>query len=402
MIDVLKRLAELDAQNPNVVQENEFRRPETARFKSRERNVGLDTEYQGATVVWGKNKSKTFPNYDEADRFKNNLERKYPGLKAEVFEDVKEQNLEECGMMDSMGGMSQPHTPASINMTAASGEELSGMLKDIMSLAGLNNTADEMPMSSEPAAQTLEPAGPEMDATTSMRSVIDKMNPEDSEEKTDEEYNTSPDPELYGEVPANRDPAGSPGAAKGRNMTNHPVARVSAMEQQLMAEYKKFINENMYDEPEDDLRSSVLEILKQIYDGAKSGEDMIDNVADELGDFYDEVEQSGDETLMKAYRLAREEGTESEGDPERMAQVMGQAIGMLSQQGMAEESWMHDRSLPPGFYIKVDGSDKPIGPFKDEFALRDTPAGQKLAMLRKQGKAEGFYIGSEFARSNQK
>jgi len=179
MIDVLKRLAELDAQNPNVVRENE------------------------------------------------------PG--------IAEGQVEECGMMDSMGSMSQPHTPASINMTAASGEELSGMLKDIMSLAGLNNAADEMPVSSEPAAQTLEPAGPEMDATTSMRSVIDKMNPADGEEETDEEYDNSPDPELYGEVPANQDPAGNPGV--GDRMDGDRPKAFATMEQQLMAEYKKFISE---------------------------------------------------------------------------------------------------------------------------------------------------------------
>lgn len=186
MIDVLKRLAELDAQNPNVVQENE---PGTA-----------------------------------------------------------EGQLEECGMMDSMGSMSQPHTPASINMTAASGEELSGMLKDIMSLAGLNNAADEMPVSTEPAAQTLEPVGPEMDATTTMRSVIDKMNPaddeEDGEEETDEEYdyNNSPKPETTGYssiTPAGDDLHREKGAYPKANGGDNAMT----MEQQLMAEYKKFISE---------------------------------------------------------------------------------------------------------------------------------------------------------------
>ena len=180
MIDVLKRLAELDAQNPNVVRENE------------------------------------------------------PG--------IAEGQVEECGMMDSMGRMSQPHTPASINMTAASGEELSGMLKDIMSLAGLNNTADEMPMSSEPTAQTLEPAGPEMDATTSMRSVIDKMNPADGEEETDEEYDNSPNPETTGYD--SMTPAGNDlHKQKAQYPAAQPGDNAMTMEQQLMAEYKKFISE---------------------------------------------------------------------------------------------------------------------------------------------------------------
>jgi hypothetical protein len=115
MIDVMKRLAELDAQNPNMVRES-------------------------------------------AD-------------------------LAECGpmgMMDGMGGA--PNTPASNNMTAASGEELSGMLKDIMSLAGLNKVGpDDLGMEPEPTVMTAEPVtavGPAATDSDMMRSVIDKLNPE--------------------------------------------------------------------------------------------------------------------------------------------------------------------------------------------------------------------------------
>jgi len=115
MIDVMKRLAELDAKNPNMVRE------------------GAD--------------------------------------------------LAECGpmgMMDGMGGA--PNTPASINMTAASGEELSGMLKDIMSLAGLNKVEPEhLGMEPEPTVMTAEPVtavGPAATDSDMMRSVIDKLNPE--------------------------------------------------------------------------------------------------------------------------------------------------------------------------------------------------------------------------------
>jgi hypothetical protein len=241
MIDLMKRLAELDAQNPNIVQETNFERPETSRFKSRERNAGLDNEYQGAMVVWGKNKSKSFSSYDEAERFKNNIERKYPGLKAQVLGESDQTNLEECGMMDSMGSMSQPHTPASINMTAASGEELSGMLKDIMSLAGMHADS-EMPVSTEPAAQTLEPSGPEMDATTTMRSVIDKMNPADDEEETDEAWDNEPNPETAGYD--SMTPAGNDlHKQKAQYPAAQPGDNAMTMEQQLMAEYKKFINE---------------------------------------------------------------------------------------------------------------------------------------------------------------
>lgn len=110
--------------------------------------------------------------------------------------------LAECGpmgMMDSMGGMSQPHTPASINMTAATGDELSGMLKDIMSLAGINkgdaDGMDALGVADEPmAALVAEPevgpdagAGPGATDGEVMRSVLDKLNPEDGEEADGEE-----------------------------------------------------------------------------------------------------------------------------------------------------------------------------------------------------------------------
>lgn len=116
MINVLKRLAELDAQNPNIVKEN-------------------------------------------AD-------------------------LAECGMMPEMGmSMERPSTPASINMTAGSGEELSDMLATIMQLAGVHKVGDEhMGGETPPAVISMEPA---MTAGDSMRSVIDKMHG-DGDEEADE------------------------------------------------------------------------------------------------------------------------------------------------------------------------------------------------------------------------
>lgn len=97
-------------------------------------------------------------------------------------------DLAECGpmgMMDGMGGA--PNTPASINMTAASGEELSGMLKDIMSLAGLNKVGpDDLGIEPEPTVMTAEPVtavGPAATDSDMMRSVIDKLNPETGDEE---------------------------------------------------------------------------------------------------------------------------------------------------------------------------------------------------------------------------
>jgi len=226
MINVLKRLAELDAQNPNIVKES--------------------------------------------------------------------QQVDECGMMGSMP--SAPHTPASINMTAGSGPELSSMLRDIMSLAGLQGSQtgghdDVEILTTEPEVQQ-EPGN----ATDAMRSVIDKLNPdtdgdgdgdaepEDSDEgtlgtmagaglgamlggplgaaaggvagdaltgeddKKEEDYDNTPaDPtdtnEFDSEEYAHHE--NPPGAAKGRGNHNNPRANtMEEIQQNLFAEYQKFISEN--------------------------------------------------------------------------------------------------------------------------------------------------------------
>ena len=97
--------------------------------------------------------------------------------------------VSECGMMPEMGmGMDiapeKPSMPASINMTAGSGEELSNMLATIMQLAGQNKPVSASPPldNAPPAPGTLEPAGPVPDATSTMRSVIDKLNPMDGDD----------------------------------------------------------------------------------------------------------------------------------------------------------------------------------------------------------------------------
>ena len=192
---------------------------------------------------------------------------------------VKEsQQVEECGIMPEMGmgmPMEKPSMPASINMTAGSGEELSDMLATIMQLAGVKQHGAE-PMGAEPMAA--EPmvaltAEPEMggDATSDMRSMIDKLNPmdgddsgddvsgldqdhdgdhdmgdheleKDDEEETDEQYDNSPaDPRKPPPFKANQFANQENQPGQGDRMDgNMPKA---TMEAQLMAEYRKFVSE---------------------------------------------------------------------------------------------------------------------------------------------------------------
>lgn len=215
MIDVMKRLAELDSKNPSIVKEN--------------------------------------------------------------------QQVEECGIMPEMGMMGgmpeRPPMPASINMTAGSGDELSDMLATIMQLAGRKAPGAEEPMGAEPAiALTAEPEMGGGDPASDMRSMIDKLNPMDGddqgpdqggddvsvahgdfdndgdhdmddhkaekdEEETDEgQYDNSPsDPRKPPPFGANQFANQENQPGQGDRMDgNMPKA---TMEQQLMADYKKFVNE---------------------------------------------------------------------------------------------------------------------------------------------------------------
>jgi len=192
MIDVLKRLAELDAENPNIVKES-----------------------------------------------------------------VEGADLAECGgPMSTMVNPSQPAMPASINVTAGSGQEVSDMLSAIMQLAGVKPVGGaDLGVDHEPMSLTAEPVsavGPSATAGDKMRSVMDKLNGADdeegkeeldSEEETDEgQYDNSPaspeptEPFDSNEFAHQENPQG---AGKGRG-TVQPNATTF---ESLMAEYQAFINE---------------------------------------------------------------------------------------------------------------------------------------------------------------
>ena len=255
MIDVLKRLAELDAQNPNIVKEGSFI---NGKQRSDDELVWKQTSLSMADAVakYGKENVKVDG--------KNRLGEPIVAVKVPlVSKEGVEESLEECGMMGGMG--SQPHSPASINMTAATGEELSSMLKDIMTLAGQQHIHDEPMGGEEPmggangvAVVDVEPS-PEVgaDNTSVMRSMLDKLNPsaddepesddstdpsDDDEEKVDE-YDNTPAPETAGygsAVPSGNDLH----KEKKQFPAAQPGDNAMTMEQKLMAEYKKFVNED--------------------------------------------------------------------------------------------------------------------------------------------------------------
>ena len=97
----------------------------------------------------------------------------------------------------------------------------------------------------------------------------------------------------------------------------------------------KQFDEGVVEAVDADLRAAVISVIQTIYNGAVDGHDMIDDVADELGDYFDSVEQSSDDVLKQAYSYMRDAGADAEGDPEQMAVVAKKSLAVLKQ-GVAE------------------------------------------------------------------
>ena len=225
MIDVLKRLAELDSTNPNVIKENT--------------------------------------------------------------------SVEECGPMGMIGGMEKPTTPATINITAGSGEELRGILGDIMKLAGVEKvTPDHLGVEHEPAVVTAEPAmavGPAIGDRDDMRAVLDKMH--DTSDEADDEQETDEGKDEFG-IPGVNTTPNRPDAHKAFSATAHSQntndgdgdssngkrrtgMQPTATYESLMAEYKKFVAEDT-DDSVNERMGEAIPIKLKFEDGTVKGEQIVD------------------------------------------------------------------------------------------------------------------------------
>jgi hypothetical protein len=232
MINVMQRLADLDAVNPNVVNEtNKSKKEKTS------------------PVRGGQKKEKTMENL--------NLEslRYLSGLK---------NTIAECGMMGSGG------QPASINITAGSGQELTGMLKDIMNLAGVSKVEPHhMPIDSPDAGPSTVISAPPMDGAMGhktdpnvemhkLMAIVgepdrdqDSMNSGEPDGEGDEEKMGEDNNRMYDSSPQEKE-MGDPMAQFGdkpsgdRRPRQAGLPSANPMEttfKQLMADYEQFIAE---------------------------------------------------------------------------------------------------------------------------------------------------------------
>jgi hypothetical protein len=290
MIDLMKRLAELDAGNPNIIREGQDS-PTLQQLKA------MLQKYSGTPFVFQLNKRIADQQWREANGkgdpvdatgrpvpvlSPEEFQKKYPtylktGEKPAPAADGKKNwlvtpdeakasqdaeaaaqaalkesmDLAECGMMPMPGMGGQTHTPASISMTANSGPELSGMLADIMKLAGVHQVEPaHLGIEHEPAVLTAEPSI-DLDHDHSngemMRSVMDKMNPDmDDEEEADEGmYDNSPaDPEPPAPFDANEFAHRENQPGQGDRMDGDKPKAYPTMEERLMSEWKQFMTES--------------------------------------------------------------------------------------------------------------------------------------------------------------
>ena len=242
MLDVLKRLAELDEQNPQVYKD-------TPVLNNESKDVDEEKADEGPEILKIK-----------SDQAKAKGEKSFNvGNKTFPVKEGDDEQVEECGMMPSMGGMGEHHTPASINISADSGDELSAMLRDIMTLAGRGqpdmDVTPDMPGQTPPPAEVDTDGGDmDSDGTNIMRSMIDKLHPgDDSEGDVDnkddmKEYDNTPaDPNDKNQFDANKfahqeNQPGQGDRMDGTQPKAYPTKE--ELENSLFLEYKRFISEN--------------------------------------------------------------------------------------------------------------------------------------------------------------
>lgn len=267
MINVMQRLADLDAVNPNVVNE-----------------TNKSNKEKTSPIRGGQKKEKTMENL--------NLEslRYLSGLK---------NTIAECGMMGSGG------QPASINITAGSGQELTGMLKDIMNLAGVSKVEPHhMPVDSPDAGPSTVISAPPMDGAMGhktdpnvemhkLMAIVgepdrdqDSMNSGDPDGEGDEKkmgednnrmYDSSPDEKVMGDPMAQF--GDKPSGDRRPRQAGLPSANpMETTVRQLFAEYEKFIAEGATMQAKGPKEVNVPAYLRK---GRRPGQDAAQTANDE-------------------------------------------------------------------------------------------------------------------------
>jgi len=154
------------------------------------------------------------------------------------------QIISECSMSPVSLPTASPHTPANISITAGSGDELSQMLKNIMSIAGVHKVEPQhMPVIST------EPTMAKVNTHPSMKELVGKMDAidhlEDSMNSGERPWDTSPHEEILNtEFPQDGDQNNNAVAAKDERVSRqHATSLPEATLENLFSAYKNFVAE---------------------------------------------------------------------------------------------------------------------------------------------------------------
>ena len=154
------------------------------------------------------------------------------------------QTILECGMSPVSLPTASPHTPANISITAGSGDELSQMLKNIMSIAGVHKVEPQhMPVISA------EPSMARVNTHPSMKELVGKMDAidhlEDSMNSGERPWDTSPhEKTLNTKFPQNGDQDNNIVAAKDELVSRQRETSLpEATLENLFSAYKNFVAE---------------------------------------------------------------------------------------------------------------------------------------------------------------
>ena len=92
------------------------------------------------------------------------------------------------------------------------------------------------------------------------------------------------------------------------------------------------------------VRQALTDEIKFIYDSAKGGQDQTDHIIDELGDLWDEIEDSGDPVALKAYEIMMDT---TDTDAQTQAAAALRAVKMLEKGVMPGAAGVVARAAAP-------------------------------------------------------
>jgi hypothetical protein len=150
------------------------------------------------------------------------------------------------------------------------------------------------------------------------RKFVERMAPQQT---------TDNNPELQ-ELARMRELAGVKGESGGYEPNQHPQTKDYGTGDEDEDDSEEEKNEAAVYEDDDlqELRAELRNIYKEMYDSASEGVDQTDHIADELGEFFDAVEESGDESIQQGYEMVR---AAVDTDPEEQAEAIREAMRLL-------------------------------------------------------------------------